>query len=110
MGSPGLGELELRVLLAVVRLGDGAYAVSVRDEIAARAGHDVSRGTIYVTLDRMARKGLLQDRLGEPTAERGGKARRLFTATAAGAQALRQSLAGTRALLQGLPADIEGAP
>jgi len=97
-----LGSLELLVLLAVLRLGDGAYAVTVRDAIAERTESDPSRGAVSVTLDRLARKGFLRSRLGEPTAERGGKAKRLYTLAAPGRQALRATLEGTDAMLQGL--------
>lgn len=104
MAAPqSLGSLELLVLLAVLRLGDIAYAVAVRDEIAARTRSDPSRGAVSVTLDRLERKGLLRSRLGEPTAERGGKAKRLYTLAAAGQLALRATLQGTQAMLQGLP-------
>jgi DNA-binding PadR family transcriptional regulator len=104
--APVLGDLEQLVLMAVLRLGDEAYAVSVREEIATRAGRDVSRGAIQVTLDRMERKGYLKSRLGSPTAERGGKAKRLFTLTASGTRTLRAALEGTRAMLEGLPDDL----
>ncbi|MEZ5317491.1 MAG: helix-turn-helix transcriptional regulator [Vicinamibacterales bacterium] len=83
-----LGELELLVLLAVVRQRDRGYAVSLRDEIAERTGIELGRGSVYVTLDRLARKGYLASRMGDPTPERGGKARRLFTITPAGERAL----------------------
>ncbi len=107
MGSAQpLGSLELLVLLAVLRLGDGAYAVAVRDEIASRTGSDPSRGAVSVTLDRLERKGLLRSHLGEPTAERGGKAKRLYTVAPAGQQALRATLQGTQAMMQGLAADV----
>lgn len=86
-----LGELEQLVLLAVVRLGAGAYAVSIRDEIEARTGIALGRGSVYVTLDRLDRKGFLVSAFGEPTAMRGGKAKRCFTITAAGARALAQA-------------------
>ena len=59
-----------------------------------------------MTLDRLERKGLLRSRLGEPTAERGGKAKRLYTLAAAGRHALRATLQGTEAMLQGLPAEL----
>ena len=98
-----LGNLELLVLLAVLRLGEGAYAVAVRDAIAERTQSDPSRGAVSVTLDRLDRKGLLQSRLGEPTAERGGKAKRLYTLAAPGRLALRATLEGTQAMLQGMP-------
>ena len=105
-----LGDLEQLVLLAVLRLNDTAYAVSVRTEILGRAGRDVSRGAIQVTLDRLERKGLLRSRLGEPTAERGGKAKRMFTMTSAGSKALQSALDGTRAMLEGLPAGVSWKP
>jgi PadR family transcriptional regulator PadR len=101
-----LGSLELLVLLAVLRLGDGAYAVAVRDAIAERTQTDPSRGAVSVTLDRLDRKGLLRSRLGEPTAERGGKAKRLYTLAAPGHRALRTTLQGTHAMLQGLPPEL----
>jgi PadR family transcriptional regulator PadR len=107
MSAPhSLGNLELLVLLAVLRLGDGAYAVAVRDEIAERTQSDPSRGAVSVTLDRLDRKGYLQSRLGEPTAERGGKAKRLYTLAAPGRQALRSTLQGTQSMLQGLPPEV----
>ena len=112
MAAPqSLGNLELLVLLAVLRLGDGAYAVAVRDAIAERTHSDPSRGAVSVTLDRLDRKGLLSSHLGEPTAERGGKAKRLYTLTAPGQQALRATLEGTQAMLQGLSGDaVLGLP
>jgi PadR family transcriptional regulator, regulatory protein PadR len=106
MSTPGLGDLELLVLLAVLRLRDGAYAPAVREEIATRTQRDPSRGAVYVTLDRLERKGFLRSRLGEPTAERGGKAKRLFTLAAPGLAALQASVEGTQAMLQGLPRDL----
>lgn len=86
-----LGELEQMVLLAVARLGDEAYAVSVRDEIHARAGVDLSRGTIYVTLDRLEDKGYLRSRFSAPTGERGGKSKRCFRLEPAAVAALQDS-------------------
>lgn len=102
MVARGLGDLEQLVLLAVLRLGDHAYAVSVRDELERRAGRAVSRGAIYVTLDRLERKGLVASELGDPTPERGGKAKRLFTVRADGLAALRASLGEIRGLAAGL--------
>jgi len=83
-----LGELEQVVLLAVIRLGSAAYAVTIRDEIRDRTGIDLSRGTVYVTLERLARKGLLESWFADPTPERGGKAKRYFKATPAARRAL----------------------
>jgi DNA-binding PadR family transcriptional regulator len=83
-----LGELEQLVMLAAERLGNDAYAVSIRDEIEARTGITLGRSSVYVTLDRLERKGYVGSRFGEPTPERGGKAKRCFTLTAAGRRAL----------------------
>jgi len=83
-----LGELEQLVLLAVLHQGDGAYAVSIRDEIEHRTGIALGRGSVYVTLDRLDRKGYVSSFMSEPTAERGGKAKRCFRLSASGQKAL----------------------
>ena len=83
-----LGELEQLVLLAATRLGETAYAVSIRDEIETRTRIDLSRSSVYVTLDRLDRKGYVRSAFGDPTPERGGKAKRLFAVTPAGRRAL----------------------
>jgi len=97
-----LGEFEHVVLLAILRLGDQAYAVAVRDEILACTGRDVSRGSIYITLDRLETKGYLRSRLADPTPERGGRAKRLFRIEAPGKKALRISDATIRSMTRGL--------
>ena len=102
MGHGGLGDLEQLVLLSVVRLYGNAYAVSVRREIEERTGRAITRGAVYVTLDRMERKGYLRSELGDPTPERGGKAKRMFTMTAKGSRVLEQSLQSVGAMLEGL--------
>jgi DNA-binding PadR family transcriptional regulator len=79
------------VLLAVLRLGDAAYAVSIREEIRQRAGLRLSRGTIYVTLDRLERKGYLRSWFSDPTPERGGKAKRHFKPMPTALRSLRAS-------------------
>lgn len=89
--SKFLGEFEQLVLLAILRLGEAAYGVAVIREIGARAGRSVSRGALYVTLDRLEDKGLLRSRQGSATPERGGRAKRLLAVTAAGRRALKQS-------------------
>jgi DNA-binding PadR family transcriptional regulator len=83
-----LGELEQLVMLAAERRGDDAYAVSIRDEIDARTGITLGRSSVYVTLDRLERKGYMTSRFGDPTPERGGKAKRCFRLTPAGRRAL----------------------
>lgn len=84
-----IGELETLILLAVLRLGDGAYGVSVKDEIGERTGRKLTRGAVYSALRRLEAKGLLQGTLGEPTPERGGRAKRFLEVTDAGLDAVR---------------------
>jgi len=91
-----LGEFEHVVLLAVLRLGDAAYAVSIRDEIETCTGRRASRGSIYITLDRLETKGYLKSRLADPTAVRGGRAKRYYTLRPRAVSALQES---RRALL-----------
>jgi PadR family transcriptional regulator len=101
-----LGEFEQIVLLAILRLDDDAYAVPIREEILACTGRDVSRGSVYITLDRLETKGFVRSWLGEPTAERGGRAKRYYALRPRGLEALK---AGRRALVslwQGIEAKL----
>ena len=91
MSKTPLGSLELVILLAVVRLGDDAYGLAIREDVSDRTDHDYSVGAIYTTLDRLADKGLVSTRMSEPLPVRGGRARRHFKVTAAGQRALRQA-------------------
>jgi PadR family transcriptional regulator PadR len=86
-----LGSLEHIVLLAVMRLGSNAYGVTVRREIESATGRDISIGAVYATLVRLESKGLIKSSTGEPTAERGGRAKRFFRMTADGAGSLRNT-------------------
>ena len=86
-----LGELEQLILLAALRLGDEAFAVTIGEELRARAGVETPRGAVYVTLERLQRKGLLRSRFGDPTPERGGKAKRHFQVTKSALPLLRSS-------------------
>ncbi len=99
-----LGEFEQLVLLALLRLGDEGYGMAARREIEERAGRDVSIGAVYATLDRLEEKGLLKARVGEASEARGGRARKCFTITGAGARALEKSQQAVRQMLDGLPA------
>ena len=84
-----LGEVEQLVLLAILRIGEGAYAVPIRQELERNGGVSLSRGTIYVTLDRLERKGFVRSAFAAPTPEPGGKARRIFRIERTGLAALR---------------------
>lgn len=97
-----LGEFEQLVLLAVMRLADGAYAVPIRQEIEDRTSRNVARGALYVTLDRLEEKGYLKSWLAEATAERGGRAKRFYEVRPAGSKALEYSWAALRSMWQGL--------
>jgi DNA-binding PadR family transcriptional regulator len=100
--TPSLGEFEQLVLLAVLRLGEDAYAVPVRALLEDKAGRAVSRGALYTSLERLETKGLLDSHMSEPLAIRGGRARRYFTVTKRGVQALRAAYAAVASLAQGL--------
>src|SRR5262249_16863820 len=104
--TPVLGEFEQIVLLAILRLGDSAYAVTIRAEIATCTHREPARGALYTSLDRLEEKGLLHSRLGQPTAERGGRAKRFFTVTKAGQDAVIEAQRSYQRLLKGL--DILG--
>ncbi len=88
---PLLGEVEQLVLLAVLRLADEAYAVPIRTLIKREAGVDLSRGSIYVTLERLERKGYVTSWFSDPQAVRGGKARRFFRLKPPGVAAVKAS-------------------
>src|ERR1700722_14959103 len=88
-----LGEMELMVLLAVVRLGDEAYGVPISKELLTLAGREVALGSIYAALDRLEQKGFLTSSLGDPTPERGGRAKRYFRVTPTGIRILKTTRA-----------------
>lgn len=105
-----LGEFEQMVLLAVLRLKDEAYAVPIREQIEERAGRSVARGALYTTLERLEGKGYLRSRLGDPTPERGGRARRYYTVSASGLRALKDSRSALAKLWQGLDSVLGKTP
>jgi len=91
MPREGLGDIEHFVLVALLRLGGEAYGVPILDEITVRTGRTVSRPAVYIALRRLEGKGLLRSRMGDATAERGGRARRYFRITRAGAKQLEEA-------------------
>src|ERR1700730_12714130 len=102
-----LGGFELLVLLALIRLGDEADGVPISEAIEESSGREVSIGSVYITLDRLAEKGLVSSRLGEPTAERGGRAKTYFHITAKGLREVRQARRTVINLWHGVP-QVEG--
>jgi PadR family transcriptional regulator len=97
-----LGEFEQLILLAILRLGDNAYGVTIRAELMERARRPVAPGALYTALERLETKGLLTSRMGDPTPQRGGRAKRYVTVTARGIEALRRALQAYERLLDGL--------
>jgi PadR family transcriptional regulator PadR len=97
-----LGELELVVLLGLMRAGEGAYGAAIREEIAATSGRDVTPGAIYPTLDRLEQRGLVRSYMGEPTAERGGRAKRHFELLKPGLEEVRRAWRQYSTLTKGL--------
>lgn len=97
-----LGEFEHIVLLALVRLRDHAYGMRIRQEIEKRTGRDVSIGSVYTTLERLEAKGYVSSWMGEPTAERGGRAKRYFRLEAAGMAVLSSTEEVLRRMRQGV--------
>jgi PadR family transcriptional regulator, regulatory protein PadR len=99
-----LGSLEHIVLLAVMHLGADAYGMTVRRRIEAATGRDLSIGAVYATLARLEAKGLIKSNVGEPTAARGGRAKRYLRMTAPGIRAVR----ATHEIIQKMSAGLEG--
>jgi PadR family transcriptional regulator, regulatory protein PadR len=98
-----LGEFELMVLLALIQVGDDAYGVPISRELAKHRGREVALGSVYAALERMEKKGLVSSTLGDPTPERGGRAKRYFRATRAGLRQARETRLVLTGLWRGLP-------
>ncbi len=97
-----LGEFELLVLLAVMRLGDEAYAVPIVDQIRERTGRTPSRSAVYLTLKRLEEGGLVTSEMGDPLPERGGKARRYVRVMPEGLRLVRETQSGLQRMWDGL--------
>src|SRR5262245_60484559 len=98
MSLASLGEFEQVVLLAILRLGTSAYGVSIRQEIRICTYRQPSPGALYTTLERLQERGFLTSRFGDPTPERGGRAKRFFTVTADGLDAVTRVQRGYQRL------------
>ena len=98
-----LGEFEHIIVLALLRLEDRAYGVTVRQEIELRTNREVSIGAVYATLGRLETKGYVKSRRGDPTPERGGRSKRFFRVTAKGVAAVNR----TQGALQSMTAGLE---
>jgi PadR family transcriptional regulator, regulatory protein PadR len=99
---PALGDFELLVLLAILRVEGDAYGSTILKALQERSGRTVSRGALYVTLERLEAKGYVSSRTGEAAPSRGGRPRRYYTVRATGLALLRQSLDALRQMSEGL--------
>jgi PadR family transcriptional regulator, regulatory protein PadR len=97
-----LGEFEQTVMLAILRLPDEAYGMTIRQEIEARTGREAAVGAVYITLDRLLAKGYVSTFMGDPTVERGGRAKRYYRVEGDGVKALRRSQEAMRKMVEGL--------
>jgi DNA-binding PadR family transcriptional regulator len=97
-----LAEFELYLMLAIARLREDAYGVTIRREIEDRTGRPVSIGAVYATLGRLGDKGLVAFRESDPLPVQGGRSRKYFYLTAAGEEALQHSAAMFERMMEGL--------
>jgi DNA-binding PadR family transcriptional regulator len=109
MAREFLTDFELMILLAILRVGENAYGVPIARELEQTGRRSVLLGAIYAALDRLERRGLVSSRIGEPTAQRGGKAKRFFAVTAKGIRAVKHAQRALTALWTGIPVLKGGA-
>ena len=102
-----IGSFEQQILLALMHLGADAYGLTIREEIEARTGRPVSAGALYTALDRLEKRGLVASRLGDPTPQRGGKRKRLYTVEPAGERTLTEAYASFESMVTGLKARLK---
>lgn len=103
MSRESLGHFELLVLLALLRQGEDAYGVPIANAIEHSTGKPVILASVYNTLERLEEKGLVSSVKGEPTRERGGRAKRYFSMTTAGMREVRAAKRALTVLWRGIP-------
>ena len=103
MSRESLGHFELLVLLALLRQGDEAYGVPIAQAIEHSTGKRVILASVYNTLERLEEKGLVRSTIGQPTPERGGRAKRYFSMTTAGLREVRAAKKALTVLWRGIP-------
>jgi PadR family transcriptional regulator PadR len=104
--APIVGEFEHFVLLALLRLGNGAYGASIRREIRERTGRDASVGTVYMTLGRLEAKKMIASYVGIPTQQRGGRRRKHYLIDVEGQKALGRAYRAFSAMAQGFEQEL----
>ena len=102
-----LGEFEQVVLLTLLRLGNGTWGAAIRRDIRERLGRDLPVSVVYVTLQRLEKKGMVRSYVGNPTAERGGRRRRHYLIDTPGEQALGRSFRAFKKLTEGLDLTLQ---
>lgn len=107
MGRETVGELEHLILLAVLRLGDGAYGAAIFEELEAHASRPILRPAVYTALRRLEAKGLITSEMGEPTPERGGRAKRYFRLEPQAVERLQESRRTLLSLWKGVGATLD---
>jgi PadR family transcriptional regulator PadR len=107
MSDSGLGRFEHLLLLAVVRLGDNAYGMTIRQELAHHTGREIAVGAIYTAMARLEVRGLIKSKLGDPTPERGGRAKRFYRVLPAGTKAMAKAEAALLGLSRAIARDPE---
>ena len=106
--APLIGEFEQVVLLSLLRLGNGTWGAAIRRDIQDRIGRELPVSVVYVTLQRMEKKGMVRSYVGEPTAERGGRRRRHYLIDTAGEHALGRSYRALKKMAEGLEDRLAG--
>ena len=106
--APILGEFELLVLLALLRLGNGAYGATILRDIRERTGREVAIGALYMTLGRLEAKKMVCSYVGLPSHERGGRRRKHYLMDTAGRRALGRAYRTLRTMAQGIESELEG--
>jgi PadR family transcriptional regulator PadR len=101
-----LGGFENILLLVILRLDDRSYGAAIRQELLDQAKKDVAVGAIYTGLDRLEQKGFVKSWTGEPTPERGGRAKKFYRVTAKGKRALNETHRAIRRLSSGLEGSL----
>jgi DNA-binding PadR family transcriptional regulator len=98
-----LGNFDLMLMLALLRMGEHAYGVTIARELEKQTGREVVVASVYATLERLQERGLVTSMLGESTPERGGRAKRYFRITGAGIREVRDAQRSLMNLWRGLP-------
>lgn len=104
---PSLGDFEQLVLLALVRLGQSAYGVSIHNEIRRRARREVAIAAVYKTLERLEKKGFAVSMVGQPTSERGGRRKKYYRIEPSGRRALKAAISSLWRMTYGLPGEFD---